>query len=160
MSSLLGPMPGSSGMTFGMQPGRDDMISGRVGLGAPRVPTSITTPGGVYQGPRRRRELPRRSRFRSRRRCVYGTMELPVQEDEGPPDGLTLDQAIEMLVERNMDLQSKYLEIPQGRADVLTASLRANPIVYARQPARSIRHEFGPEAGWADPVRLQHLASA
>src|ERR1700735_1888732 len=53
MSSLLGPMPGSSGITFGMQPGRDDMLLGKVGLGAPRVPTSITTPGGVYQGPRR-----------------------------------------------------------------------------------------------------------
>ena len=53
MSSLLGPMPGSSGITFGMQPGRDDMILGKVGLGAPRVPTSITTPGGVYQGPQR-----------------------------------------------------------------------------------------------------------
>ena len=71
MTSLLGPMPGSSGITFGMQPGRDDMMLGKVGLGAPRVPTSITTPGGVYQGPPRlQRVAAARNRFRSRRRCV------------------------------------------------------------------------------------------
>ena len=51
MDSLLGPMPGSSGASFGMQPGRDDMLLGRIGTSAPRVPTSITTPGGIYQGP-------------------------------------------------------------------------------------------------------------
>ena len=33
MNSLLGPMPGSSGQAFGMQPGRDDMILGRIGAG-------------------------------------------------------------------------------------------------------------------------------
>ena len=86
MSSLLGTMPGSSGMTFGMQPGRDDMILGRVGLGAPRVPTSITTPGGVYQGPRRTAgNRGTSTRFRFRRPVLYGTMELPTREDEGPP---------------------------------------------------------------------------
>ncbi len=34
MDSLLGPMPGSSGITFGMQPGRDDMMLGRIGTSA------------------------------------------------------------------------------------------------------------------------------
>ena len=77
MSSLLGPMPGSSGMTFGMQPGRDDMILGRVGLGAPRVPTSITTPGGVYQGPRRTRGNRGAAAVPVPPPLLYGTMELP-----------------------------------------------------------------------------------
>ena len=31
----------------------------------------------------------------------------------------------------NLDLLSKYYEIPQAQADVLTASLRANPVFYA-----------------------------
>jgi cobalt-zinc-cadmium efflux system outer membrane protein len=131
MSSLLGPMPGSSGMTFGMQPGRDDMILGRAGLGAPRVPTSITTPGGVYQGPPRREGIAVPPPLPVPPPKLYGTMELATVEDEGPVDGLTLDHAVEILVRQSIDLRAKYLEIPQMRADVLTASLRANPILYA-----------------------------
>jgi len=56
------------------------------------------------------------------------------KEDEavvGPPDGLTLDQAIDRLVRENLDLRAKNYEIPQARADVLTASLRGNPIFYS-----------------------------
>jgi cobalt-zinc-cadmium efflux system outer membrane protein len=44
---------------------------------------------------------------------------------------LTLDQALERLVRDNLFLRSNWFEIPQARADVLTASLRANPILYA-----------------------------
>ena len=63
---------------------------------------------------------------------LYGTLALPTGEDgEGPADGLTLDQAIELLLTNNFDLRSKAMEIPQARADILTASLRANPILYA-----------------------------
>ncbi|MBV8487145.1 MAG: TolC family protein [Planctomycetaceae bacterium] len=63
---------------------------------------------------------------------LYGTLALPEEEEsEGPAEGLTLDQAIELLVKNNYDLRSKYMEIPQARADILTASLRANPILYA-----------------------------
>ncbi len=49
----------------------------------------------------------------------------------GPPDGLTLEQAIDRLLAANLDLLAKQFEIPQARADVLTASLRGNPIFYA-----------------------------
>ena len=34
-------------------------------------------------------------------------------------------------MKNNFDLRSKAMEIPQARADILTASLRANPILYA-----------------------------
>ena len=50
---------------------------------------------------------------------------------EGPPDGLTLDMAIERLLGQSLDLRSKFMEIPQAQADVLSAGLRANPIFYA-----------------------------
>ncbi len=50
---------------------------------------------------------------------------------EGPPDGLTLDMAIERLLTHSLDLRSKFMEIPQAQADVLSAGLRANPIFYA-----------------------------
>ena len=52
-------------------------------------------------------------------------------EFEGPPDGLTLDQAIEQLVQGSLSLQGRYLDIPQARADELTASLRTNPFFFA-----------------------------
>lgn len=61
---------------------------------------------------------------------IYGSLELPPAADEGPPDGLTLEMAIERLVRENHDLRSKFYEIPQARADVLTAGLRANPFVF------------------------------
>ena len=54
----------------------------------------------------------------------------PEEEDEGPPGGMTLDAAINQLVRQNYDLRTKWMEIPQARADVLTASLRANPLVF------------------------------
>jgi cobalt-zinc-cadmium efflux system outer membrane protein len=55
----------------------------------------------------------------------------PTEEDPGPEYGLTLDQAIERLIQENLDLKSKFYEIPQAKADLLTASLRANPVFYA-----------------------------
>ena len=63
----------------------------------------------------------------------YGTLELPSEEEAltGPPDGLTLEQAIERLMTANLDLLAKQFEIPQARADVLTASLIGNPIFFA-----------------------------
>ena len=62
----------------------------------------------------------------------FGTLEVPKgPEDEGPPNGLTLDQAIDHFVHENLNLRAMFLELPQARADVLTASLRANPILYA-----------------------------
>lgn len=62
---------------------------------------------------------------------IYGPLQLPSNlADEGPADGLTLDTAIEILVHQNLDLRVKYLEIPQAQADVLTAGLRANPLVF------------------------------
>jgi cobalt-zinc-cadmium efflux system outer membrane protein len=53
------------------------------------------------------------------------------REAEGPPDGLTLDLAIELLLRQSIDLQALQLEIPKAQADILTASLRTNPLLYA-----------------------------
>ena len=51
-------------------------------------------------------------------------------DDPGPPDGLTLDAAIERMMATNLDLNALKYELPQGEADILTAGLRANPILY------------------------------
>jgi cobalt-zinc-cadmium efflux system outer membrane protein len=62
----------------------------------------------------------------------YGQLDLPERAggETGPPDGLTLDQAIERLLGANLSLLALRYEIPQSRADILTASLRANPVFY------------------------------
>ncbi len=158
MDSLLGPMPGASGVSMGMQPGRDDMLLGRIGTSAPRVPTSITTPGGVYQGPPSGRGTPTAQPLPVPRAPLYGTLELPKDADDGPPDGLTLDQAIELLKRQNLDLRAKAYEIPQARADVLTAGLR-QPDLLRRQPARSVWLGFGQTSRRTHSIRREFLPS-
>lgn len=130
--SRLGAMPGAGEMILGTQPGRDDpLLQGRIGTASPRVPASITMPGSADQPPRSR-GITAPEPLPVPRAPLYGTLALPVEEDgEGPLDGLTLDAAIERLIRENLDLRSKSMEIPQARADLLTASLRANPILYA-----------------------------
>jgi cobalt-zinc-cadmium efflux system outer membrane protein len=62
----------------------------------------------------------------------YGELDLPLQEEEeGPADGLTLDAAIDRLIRANLSLLALKFEVPMAEADVLTASLRNNPIFYA-----------------------------
>jgi cobalt-zinc-cadmium efflux system outer membrane protein len=62
----------------------------------------------------------------------YGGLEVPPgPEDIGPENGLTLDGAIERLLNENLNLLALRYEIPMAKADVLTASLRNNPIFYA-----------------------------
>lgn len=130
--SPLGPAPGSGGTLPGTSPGsQESILGGRAGPGFPRVPQSITRPGRDFEAGARpgvglppalpEAELP-----------IYGTLELPAgAEPAGHPGGLTLDQAIEHLVRTNLDLRAKAVEIPKAQADILTASLRNNPIFYA-----------------------------
>jgi cobalt-zinc-cadmium efflux system outer membrane protein len=60
-----------------------------------------------------------------------GTLELPTgPEDWGPADGLTLDRAIDIALNRSLDLRAKFFEVPMARADVLQANLRSNPVFY------------------------------
>jgi outer membrane protein, heavy metal efflux system len=55
--------------------------------------------------------------------------ELPAIEEE-QTGGLSLDQAIELLLQRNYDLRIKFQDIPKARADVLSAGLRNNPSMF------------------------------
>lgn len=50
--------------------------------------------------------------------------------DEGPPDGMTIDDAINLMIHHNPELRSKGREIPQAQADILTAGLRENPLLF------------------------------
>lgn len=129
--SLLGATPGAgAGSSLGQDP-NDAPLSGRVGPGVPRAPQSVTSPGGG-QRPVSAPSISGPPEASLSNPPMYGALSIPEgSADEGPPNGLTLDQAIDLLVHQNLGLRSRFLEIPQARADVLTASLRANPVFYA-----------------------------
>jgi hypothetical protein len=85
----------------------------------PRSPEAGRRPGtGPARTPSGRAPLP------------AAPLELPVAEDEGPPDGLPLDQAINRLVECNYDLRVRYQELPKAQTDILSAGLRNNPFLF------------------------------
>jgi cobalt-zinc-cadmium efflux system outer membrane protein len=56
--------------------------------------------------------------------------------DIGKRTGLTLSRAVELLLERNVELRVQASEMAQADADLQTAGLRPNPIVYG--DARSV----------------------
>jgi len=59
-----------------------------------------------------------------------GPLDVPSLDDPGPVNGLTLDDAINLAIERNRSLQSRFQEIRKADADLLTAGLRGNPYVF------------------------------
>lgn len=129
--SRLGTAPGTDQGPFGVQPGQDQPLMGAGGgTSVPRVPASISAPD---EGPTpRARALGAPEALPVPRARLYGSLSLPeTDEAEAVPGGMTLDQALDRMIRENLDLRSKSLEIPQARADVLTASLRANPIFFA-----------------------------
>jgi cobalt-zinc-cadmium efflux system outer membrane protein len=130
--SLLGPRPGGIEFVLGAQPGSDEALLGRIGTAAPRVPTEITTPGIPALVPQPR-GIAAPEPLPAPRAPLYGSLALPTEDEEAeaPSRGISLDEAIDRLLRENLDLRSRAVEIPQARADVLTASLRANPIFYA-----------------------------
>jgi outer membrane protein, heavy metal efflux system len=135
-SSLLGNAPGAGGGALsGNVPGAGQLLGGRPGVSTPKgIMNSITKPETL--GPTILQQPiapPETQPVSPSSAPLYGTLEIPGEgiEDDGPPEGVTLDKAIELTLERSLDLRAKYFEIPQARADVLQASLRANPILYA-----------------------------
>lgn len=128
--SRLGPSPGEVGGPRDSSPGQQEgVIGGRPGTSTPRVPPSVTRPGASFLPEGRGVALPEALPITEV--PAYGPLSVPAgAEDEGPPNGLTLDAAIERLRLVNLNLRAQALEIPQAEADILTASLRANPVFY------------------------------
>lgn len=131
--SLLGPAPGEGGSPE--EPGgasNDAFLGGHPGVSVGRTHRGLGRPGRRHRGavaqvgipqPRTQPEVELPSSIPL---ALPGTV-----EDEGPANGLTLDAAIERLMAGNLELRAQFYELPQADADALTASLRANPILYA-----------------------------
>jgi cobalt-zinc-cadmium efflux system outer membrane protein len=130
--SLLGQAPGSGGSSFNNLPGTGGILGGRAGVSTPKgIPTSISSPG-TGAGPADLQmpiSSPQPAPISPSATPFYGALEFS-PEDDGPRDGLTLDRAIDVTLERSLDLHSKFFEIPMARADMLQASLRSNPVFY------------------------------
>ena len=130
-ATSLGPTPGAGGGSSGLGGGDDEILGGRAGSTTPRVPTSISRPSGAFTRPEPK-GLAASPTERDNAVPLFGSLAGPVGEAaDTTAGGLTLDDAIERLVRCNLDLKARQFEIPQARADVLTAGLRANPILYA-----------------------------
>lgn len=137
--SRLGPAPGSGANPLGGNPGAGEAILER-GMGGPGprfipepFPQTVPTisPEGVPAAGLAGASISTPARLPSSPLSPNGSLAIPPGvEDIGPPDGLTLDQAIERLIRSNLDLYSKSFELPQADADLLTAGLRANPVLY------------------------------
>jgi cobalt-zinc-cadmium efflux system outer membrane protein len=111
----LGPGPGMEG-AFPVIPGAPQP--------SPSEPTSSMTPGQAHITP------PPAIAQAPMPTPIYGVLEIPAIADEGPPDGMTLDQAIDRLVRDNPDLRMRSKELPKAQADIVSASLRNNPFLF------------------------------
>src|SRR4051794_12571759 len=131
--SLLGPPLGHSGMLEEGSPVSPRPVSGRAGPQGSHAPVAgVSTSSAPMRRPQTA-QLFNRTSVQPTQVPSYGEgLDIPVSRLEvGPPEGLTIDQAIEACVKENIDLLSQRLEIPMAEADILTASLRGNPLFYA-----------------------------
>ncbi len=129
----LGPMIGASGTSGFDVTGinaQQSIFGGRPGPTATRAPINqLGPPSAAPVAPTPRFQPPT---LESTPIPAYGELEIPENPSiMGPENGMTLDQAIDTLLERNLNLMALRYEVPMAQADVLTASLRANPIFYA-----------------------------
>ncbi len=120
-SGLLRASPGSGESTLGERFGtpmrRNDVLS-------------TASDGGNLSEPLVGARVVPTRRQPSQTVPLFGALDIPTVADEGPLDGLTLDQAIDRLAQANFGLKAKFQEIPKAEADVLSAGLRANPVVF------------------------------
>jgi cobalt-zinc-cadmium efflux system outer membrane protein len=129
----LGPALGASGTSsfeaLNLTP-QGNIFSGRPGPSVTRAPINQLNAPTPPVAPQRARFKP--VVLQPAGVPSYGELEEPGRaEDAGPATGMTLDGAIERLLQNNLNLMALRFEIPMAQADILTASLRNNPIFYA-----------------------------
>lgn len=137
-TSHLGPAPGTASRSFKANPGAGETRLGETPGGA-RTTSSMQKRDVLSAASSEGRNFDQAGAVRiaplptapNQRTPVFGPLDLPAGDDEGPLDGLTLDMAIERLKQANFGLKTKFQEIPKAQADILSAGLRANPLVFA-----------------------------
>lgn len=133
--SNLGPAPGApQPSSFNVQP--PGIIGGRQ-RGAGRLPRPSVKPSAAAGASDRTALSSATPKTLAPSPAPASTGRYPnavplsaVVSDAGSANGLTLDAAIAQMMATNLDLGALRYELPQAEADVLTAGLRANPILY------------------------------
>jgi len=112
--------------------GPQGIIGGRPGPSPGRYQPGMSAPPRTNYGTARTDDVGRPAPFPESRNALN---EAPSDKGDirpwiGLESGITLDEAVQIMLRNNLDLKVQYSEICQAEADVTTASLRANPIVY------------------------------
>ena len=141
----LGPIPGTTEPTMGPGPGAlapsMDTPAGGAGIGViggrrrtSRMPRSGKGPPGATSiAARSGMNLPETLPVPVPQTLVQSpatAIDDAILDDEGPADGLTIDTAIDRVMTANLDIRALRHELTQADADILTAGLRTNPLVY------------------------------
>jgi len=154
----LGPVPGASSPALGPGPGAYEdsgigaaptIIGGRKRASVlPRDRGGTRTIGAAAtaRGMRLPEPLPAPGGAEPRAPLAIGTTSLDrrLAEDPGPEGGLTYDEALARMMTDNLDIRALRHELTQADADILTAGLRTNPLVYVDSQFLPYR-AFGPD---------------
>jgi cobalt-zinc-cadmium efflux system outer membrane protein len=145
----LGPIPGGQEPGFGPAPGEfapnidlSDTAGGTAGSGLTggrrrtgRLPggrkgrSSIASAATAARGMQLPEQLPQ-PLGPGVEAAPTGGIDLEIVDEAGPEDGITLDAAIERMMAANLDIRGLRQELSQADADILTAGLRTNPLIY------------------------------
>ena len=127
--SMLGPTLGQAGFVEEGSPVSPRPFSGRAGPQGSHAPLAGVTTPNTPMIRQQTASLFRTSSVQPTQVPSYGEgLDVPVQPlEEGPPDGLTIDQAIDICVKQNIDLYAQRLEISMAEADILTAKSAREP---------------------------------
>lgn len=139
----LGPVPGGAAPALGPAPGAFDADFGQPSsgvLGNRRRGARITRTGSQAGGASALAAptpgwnvpevLPAPTAEHHAALAIGDLLDPALVDDAGPEDGLTLDAAIERMLESNLDIRGLRQELPQADADIITAGLRSNPLIY------------------------------
>lgn len=107
---------------------RPRIYGGKPGVSAGRYQPSLVTPPGMNFGASGLIGPPPLPEDNVS--LILPTLPGEAGPSEGPPGGLTLEEAANLMVRRNLDLQALHTEIAQADSDIVTAGLRANPVVF------------------------------
>ena len=96
------------------------------------VPSAITRPGQSRGDSPLQEEISAPPNLPLARVPLFGPLSIPGdREDEGPPDGLSLDAAIERLIRENLALRAARSNSPKCRRTFSPPGSAADPLVYA-----------------------------
>jgi len=131
-ASPLPPPPGASGAVDIDGGGQiEAVIPVGPGPSYPRVPRGITQPPEPFKPePVVRIESFSPVAGEAEPLPLGGRLGQPEAIIPEPADGMTIAEAIERLLSQNLELRAQEMEISKARADLLTAGLRGNPLIY------------------------------